>query len=130
MKLFRIAIIIFAFIPLYFGITGTISGAAQLAGGEPAASAVDNQFRYLSGIYIGLAIMLFYAAGDVIARGQIFRLAMLAVFIGGLGRLVSYLTIGGAELWQTGGMVTELLAPPLFLIWQAYVLRRSSNIIR
>lgn len=130
MKIFRIAIIVFAFIPLYFGLSGTISGAAPLVNGEPVASAVDNQYRYLSGVYIGIAIMLFYSAGDVIARAQIFRLAMLAVFIGGIARLVSYLTVGGAEQWQVGGMVTELLAPPLYMLWLALVLKRSSNIIR
>ena len=129
MALFRIAVILFAFIPLYFGVTGIMFGAAQLVGGEPVAGALDNQFRYLSGVYIGIAVMLFYSAGDVAGRATVFRLAILAVFIGGLARLVSYLSVGGAETWQTGGMVLELVTP-VFMLWQGLVIRASRNVIR
>lgn len=138
MALFRIAVILFAFIPLYFGVTGIVFGAAQLSGGEIAsgglggdlgAGALDNQFRYLCGVYIGISIMLFYSAGDVTKRAAVFRLAILAVFIGGLARLVSYLSVGGAETWQTGGMVLEL-ATPVFVLWQGLVIKASRNVIR
>ncbi|MEW4468151.1 DUF4345 domain-containing protein [Parasphingorhabdus sp. JC815] len=128
MTLFRIATIIFAFIPLYFGVTGVIFGAAQLASGE-VAPAIDNQFRYLSGVYIGVAVMLFYSAGNVARRSLAFRLAIIAVFIGGIGRAVSYLTIGVAEMWQVGAMGLELISP-LFILWQGGVIKASRSIIR
>lgn len=128
MTLFRIATIIFALIPLYFGVTGIIFGAAQLSGGD-AATALDNQFRYLSGVYIGIAVMLFYSAGNVVRRAAVFRLAIIAVFIGGLGRAVSYLTVGEAEMWQVGGMGLELISP-LFILWQGAVINRFGNVIR
>lgn len=122
MTLFRIATILFAFIPLYFGVTGIWLGAAQLMDGQPFTNAMDNQFRYLSGVYIGIAAMLFYSAGDIVGRALVFRMAILAVFIGGLGRLVSYLSLGGAESWQLGGMALELIAP-VFILWQAKVIQ-------
>lgn len=130
MTIFRIATIVAAFIPLFFGVTGIIAGAAGLVREPeiyslPDISALDNQYRYLSGIYIGIAVMLFYSAGDVIGRAQVFRMAILAVFIGGLGRLVSYLSMGAAESWQLGGMALELVAP-LFIMWQAKVIKGAS----
>lgn len=130
MTLFRIATILFAFIPLFFGVTGIIAGASGLVR-EPAIyslpdiSALDNQYRYLSGVYIGIAAMLFYSAGDVVGRALVFRMAVLAVFIGGLGRLVSYLSLGGAESWQMGGMALELIAPA-FILWQAKAIGKAS----
>ncbi len=125
MTAFRIATILFALIPLYFGVTGIIFGAAQLMGGDPFTTAMDNQFRYLSGVYIGISAMLFYSAGDIVGRALVFRMAVLAVFIGGLGRLVSYLTVGEPEMWQIGGMALELGAP-IFILWQAKVIGKAS----
>ncbi len=125
MTAFRIATIIFAFIPLYFGVTGIWLGAAQLMGGEPFANAMDNQFRYLSGVYIGIAAMLFYSAGDVIGRALVFRMAVLAVFIGGLGRVVSYLSVGEPPAQLFAGMVLELIAP-VFILWQAKVIGKAA----
>ena len=124
MTLFRSAIYIFGLIPLYFGVTGIVLGAAQLMGGEPFTNAIDNQFRYLSGVYIGIAAMLFYSAGDIVGRALVFRLTILAVFIGGLGRVVSYLSIGAPPAEMVGGMVLELIAP-VFLLWQAKVIGKA-----
>ncbi|WP_108812303.1 DUF4345 family protein [Sphingorhabdus sp. Alg231-15] len=122
MTLFRIAIYIFGLIPLYFGVTGIVLGAAQLMGGEPFTNAMDNQFRYLSGVYIGIAAMLFYSAGDIVGRALVFRLAVLAVFIGGLGRVVSYVNVGAPPAEMVAGMVLELIAP-IFILWQAKVIK-------
>lgn len=125
MTAFRIATIIFAFIPLYFGVTGIWLGAAQLMGGEPFTAAMDNQFRYLSGVYIGISAMLFYSAGDIVGRALVFRLAVLAVFIGGLGRVVSYLSVGEPPTEMFAGMVLELIAP-VFILWQAKMIGKGS----
>ncbi|MEP2103288.1 MAG: DUF4345 domain-containing protein [Parasphingorhabdus sp.] len=124
MKLFRIAIYIFGLIPLYFGLTGIALGAAQLMGGEPFTNAMDNQFRYLSGVYIGIAAMLFYSAGDIVGRALVFRLTVLAVFIGGLGRVVSYLSVGAPPADMVAGMVLELIAP-VFILWQSKVIKEA-----
>lgn len=132
MTLFRVAVILFAFIPLYFGVTGTLSGGAPLAGGDLGAAAgpLDNQFRYLCGVYIGIAVMLFYSVGDVAGRAAVFRLAMLAVFIGGVSRMVSYLSVGNAAPWQESGMVVEMVTPVVLVLWQWMVLKASRNVIR
>ncbi|MEH6757286.1 MAG: DUF4345 domain-containing protein [Parasphingorhabdus sp.] len=125
MTLFPIATILFAVIPLYFGVTGMAFGAAQLMVGEPITTAMDNQFRYLSGVYIGIGLMLFYSAGDILGRALVFRLAIVAVFIGGLARVVSYFNVGEPEPWQMGGMVLELISP-IFILWQTKVLKTAS----
>ena len=119
---FRIVTILIGFIPLWFGINGMFFGAAEHMAGEPFSSAMDNQYRYLSGVYIGVALMIFYSSGDVRRRSELFRFAIIAIFIGGCARAVSYLTIGAPPTEQIAGMVVELLAP-LLLLWRTRALR-------
>ncbi|MEO9599902.1 DUF4345 domain-containing protein [Parasphingorhabdus sp.] len=119
---FRFVTILIGFIPLWFGLNGVFFGAAEHMGGDPFTSAVDNQYRYLSGVYIGVALMIFYSAGDLRRRAMLFRFAIFFFFIGGCARAVSYLTVGPPATEQFLGMIVELLSP-LLLLWQAKVLR-------
>ena len=122
MAAFRILSFLIGFIPLWFGVNGLLFGAAEHMGGDAFSSAMDNQYRYYSGVYICVALMIFYSAGDIRKRAMLFRFAMLFFFIGGCARAVSYLTVGAPPTEQFAGMIVELLAP-LLLLWQAKVLR-------
>jgi hypothetical protein len=122
MAAFRIVSFLIGFIPLWFGINGLLFGAAELMGGEPFSAAMDNQYRYLSGVYLGVALMIFYSAGEIRKRAKLFRFAILFFFIGGCARAVSYLTVGPPPTEQIAAMVIELLSP-LLLLWQTRVLR-------
>ncbi len=122
MAAFRILSFLIGFIPLWYGVNGLIFGAAEHMGGDAFTPAMDNQHRYFSGVYIGVAAMIFYSAGDIRKRAMLFRFAMLFFFIGGCARAVSYLTVGVPPTEQLAGMIVELLAP-LLLLWQAKVLR-------
>ncbi len=122
MVAFRIVTILIGLIPLWFGVNGIYWGATEHMGAEPFSNAMDNQYRYLSGVYIGVAIMIFRSAGDLRRRANLFRFAMLFFFIGGCARAVSYLTVGPPPTEQIAAMVVELLSP-LLLLWQAKALR-------
>jgi ABC-type transport system involved in multi-copper enzyme maturation permease subunit len=122
MAAFRILSFLIGFIPLWFGVNGLLFGAAEHMGGDAFTTAMDNQYRYLSGGYIGVALMIFYSAGEIRKRAMLFRFAMLFFFIGGCARAVSYLTVGQPPTEQFAGMIVELLSP-LLLLWQAKVLR-------
>ena len=122
MAAFRILSFLIGFIPLWFGVNGVFFGAAEHMGADTFSIAMDNQYRYLSGVYIGVAAMIFYGAGDIRKRAMLFRFAMLFFFIGGLARVVSYLTVGPPPTEQFAAMFVEILSP-LLLLWQAKVLR-------
>ncbi|MGB5725056.1 MAG: DUF4345 domain-containing protein [Parasphingorhabdus sp.] len=119
---FRFVTILIGLIPLWFGLNGMFFGAAEHMGAEPFSAAMDNQYRYLSGVYIGVALMIFYSSGDIRRRGDLFRFAIIAIFIGGCARAISYLTIGEPPTEQIAGMIVELLAP-LLLLWRARAVR-------
>jgi len=120
---FRIVTLLVGLIPLWFGINGILWGAAEHMGSEPFTAAMDNQYRYLSGVYIGIALIIFYSAGDLRGRAQFFQLAILAIFIGGCARAVSMLMVGTPPEKLVIGMALELGGPVLLLL-QARVLKR------
>ena len=116
----QIVLIILSLIPLYFGITGVMGGAAGLNGGEAVANALDNQFRYLSAFYLILTFLIWYIVRDIENHTAVFRIAILAIFLGGLARLYCYLAIGTPPQNMIGGMALEL-GSPLLILWQAKV---------
>ena len=116
----QIVLIILSLVPLYFGITGFLGGAASLNGGEAVTNALDNQFRYLSAFYLILTFLIWYIVRDIENHTAVFRIAILAIFLGGLARLYCYLAIGTPPQNMIGGMALEL-GSPLLILWQAKV---------
>lgn len=121
----QIALGIFSLIPLAFSLMGVISGAAHFMpdGGYPEA--LDNQFRYLSAIYLLVTLLLWWAIPNVEKHGTLLTFICGAIFFGGIARLVSHLTLGPGEPEQFIGMIVEL-STPIFLIWQRLVARKAA----
>ncbi len=112
----QIVVGILSLIPAWYGISNVIMGAAALMPAADVTTAIDSQFRYLSGIYIGLAIIIWCVIPRIEEHTFIFRLVVLALFLGGLARLYSYITLGAPPSNMVGGMVLELCLP-LLILW-------------
>ena len=95
-------------------------GAAGFLPTEHVKAAIDSQFRFQSAYYFGLAFLIWYIIPRVEEHTAIFRIIVLFLFVGGLGRLYSYLTIGAPPSNMVGGMILELCLP-LLIIWQAKI---------
>ena len=121
----QIVLFILSLIPLYFAVTGFMGGAAGLNGGEPVSADLDNQFRYLSAFYLMLTFLIWYIIPAPEQHTGIFRIAILAIFLGGLARLYSYTNVGIPQPSMIGGMALELGAP-LLAIWQNMVVKNPS----
>ena len=112
----QIALGIFSLIPLYFGILGIVTGAAYFMADGEYPAAIDNQFRYLSAIYLLVTMLLWWTIPNVEKQGKVLAMLCAAIFIGGLARLLSHSTIGAGSDQQFAGMIIELCVPVL-LIW-------------
>ncbi len=88
--------------------------------GGDVPNALDNQFRYLAGVYAGAVTgTLWWAIPRIEERGAAVRLAAGAVFLGGLGRCISLATVGHpGDPAMMGGLVLELGVVPLLVLWQ------------
>ena len=100
-------------------------GARVLFAGQPAnvPASLDNQLRYLAGVYFGtVTLTLWWALPRIEERHEAVRLAAMGVFLGGIGRVVSIASVGLPEYpAMRAAMVLELVAAPLLVLWQRRV---------
>lgn len=120
----QIFLAIFSLAPLYFGVTGVLFGAAGHMPAEAVTPDLDSQFRYLSGLYIGFTALIWWFIPNIDRHVWLFRLLTLAIFLGGLARLFSYLTVGAPAPELVAGIGIEI-ALPLIIIWQTAVARKA-----
>jgi len=120
----QIVLAVLSLIPLAFAVMGLVGGAAGSNEGVEVTAFLDNQFRYLSAYYLSLFFLIWWVLQDLKNRGAVLRILVLAIFLGGLARLYSYLTIGPPPLRAIGGMVLELGAPVLAL-WHKLAFKKA-----
>lgn len=104
-------------------------GVLQMSLGQPeTASRLDNVHRFLAGIYLGCGIIALWTAITVRQQGTLITLIALAVFLAGIGRLISMTKVGLPEphaLWLAY-VISELLIPCIMVAGQYAATRRRS----
>lgn len=116
----QIVLAILSLIPLTFAVMGLIGGGEIANGGSSVTAELDNQFRYLSAYYLSLFFLIWWVLQDLENRGTVLRLLILAIFLGGLARLYSYLTVGPPPMRAIGGMILEL-GSPVLIFWHGMI---------
>jgi len=119
----QIALGVFSLIPLYFAGLGILNGAAELMP-EGTSAALDNQYRYNSGTYVAISLVIWYCIPQVERHFKLLAIVCIALVLGAVGRLISQNTIGAGTEQQFIGMIIEF-ASPILLIWQQLVARQS-----
>ena len=115
----QVFLVLFSLVPLFFSVQGLLFGA------EDVSPSMDSQFRFLSGIYLVLVVLLWRVIIRIEEEGTLFAFVMLALFVGGLGRVISLLDVGPPTPDVQFGMGVELGAPPLLVFWQRAVAKRG-----
>ena len=121
----QIVLGVLSLIPLTFAILGMALGPAYFMGAEAYPAALDNQYRYLSAIYIAFTFLIWWMIPNIERHATPVRILTGVFFLGGLARLYSHLTIGPGDPEQFVGMILELAAP-LIAVWQGAVVRRAT----
>jgi hypothetical protein len=122
----QVVLAVLALIPFSGGLTTVVLGADRFTGGSPVAAEIDHSLRYLSGFYLGIALLIWYALPRIEQRGLLVVGLTGCIFLGGVGRLVSVLDVGAAEPLQYVLVVFEL-ALPLLILWQRQVARAATR---
>jgi hypothetical protein len=115
---------VFSLIPVIFALLGFLAGAGRLSP-EGVAVDLDNQYRYFSGMYLVVAFLLWSIIPAIEKHGRTLFLISAAIFIGGLGRVVSYMTMGAPSQDLMVGMGIELVVPVVFVVWQRAVAAKA-----
>ncbi len=96
--------------------------------GSHAPANLDNQFRYLSGVYVAVTIGIWYALPEIERRLAIMRIIGAAIMLGAVGRLLSMRSHGVPDdPAMIVGVVLEGVVVPLLLLWQARIARQYGH---
>jgi Domain of unknown function (DUF4345) len=127
-RLLQAAVALGCLSPLVFGLKGVIEGPAMLAGVDPGQSAPDlmSHYRYLSGLFLGLGLVLLSCVPRIELATARFRWAAGAIVVGGLARALG-LALGDApSLGHQLALGAELGLTPALVLWQSRVARLSA----
>ncbi len=103
-----------------FGIHDPIYASAAL----PEHALLDSNLRFLSGIWLGLGLAVYWMLPNIAKHTTLFRALWGMIFIGGLGRLLSMFAVGWPPAPFIGFTVLEIVGAPLFVAWQTAVANR------
>lgn len=114
--------VVIAAIGAYYLITGT-AGVAETSGGAVNAS-LESQFRFFSAMMIGVGAA-FIAIAIKFQWANMLWLVCLMVFLGGIGRVLSWAFSGTPHFTLIILMIVELAFPPALLVWHRFIAKTS-----
>ena len=62
--------------------------------GLPRAPILDSNLRFFGGVWLGIGLAMLWLVPSIEHQGVLFRALWVAVFLGGVGRLLSRIMIG------------------------------------
>ena len=127
-RLLQAAVALGCLSPFYFGLKGAIEGPAMLAGVDPGQSAPDliSHYRYLSGLFLGLGLVLASCVPRIERATARFRWAAGAIVVGGLARALGFALGDAPSLGHQLALGAELGLTPALVLWQGRVARLSA----
>lgn len=135
-RIFQLLILILAiicFVPGGASAFGGMNGSAALGGGEMIFNAdsilrgfADNQYRFGFGVFFAQGLALLFFLRNIELNATVFRFVVLALFIGGLGRLSNIMEYGLVDPQVVGPTVIELIIVPLLALWHKRVIKTVS----
>ncbi|MEL7546120.1 MAG: DUF4345 family protein [Pseudomonadota bacterium] len=90
-----------------------------------ALAMADNSVRFLAGVWIATGIGLFICLRNITENATLFSVIMGGLFLGGLGRLLSFYQLGIVDAFVIPTAI-ELILPPIAIALQSALARRSS----
>jgi hypothetical protein len=86
--------------------------------GLAEAPVLDSNLRFFGGIWLGIGLAMLWLVPSIERQGTLFRVLWLAILLGGVGRVLSWIVIGQPPKPYIGFILLELLGAPLFIYWQ------------
>ena len=108
-------------------IPGVLWGPSFLGHPPVIPTDLDSHFRYVSGIFLGVLLLIIGCIPGIEHKGPRFRMLGGVIVVGGLCRLVSLIAVGVPSFGHKLGLCAELGVVPLLMLWQAHLARRFAG---
>lgn len=112
--------LVLSLLPATFALLAIIVGSERFVDDAATNVALDNNYRYLGGIYLAVSLLALWSVREIEDRVDALTFATGAIFLGAFGRLVSI-----AELGVPSGTTWVVLAVELSALPLAMTFRRS-----
>lgn len=125
-NVFRTVVVLVGLVIAGFGAYYLILGTAGLPDTEagPVNPTLENQFRFFSAMMIGVGAA-FITIAVKFQWANMLWLVCLMVFVGGIGRVLSWAFSGTPNYILIILMIVELAFPPALLVWHKYIAKTS-----
>lgn len=116
----QVLTVLLSLVPILTGIVTMLGIYDPLyaSGGVPALPALDSNLRFFGGVWLGLGLALLRLVSRIEHEAALFRVIWGAIFIGGVGRLLSMAFVALPPLPFIGFTALEIIGAPLFIYWQ------------
>ena len=84
----------------------------------PALPVLDSNLRFFGGAWLGLGLAMLWLVPRIESQTVLFRVIWGAIFLGGIGRLLSIVLIDTPPIPFIGFTALELIGAPLLVYWQ------------
>jgi hypothetical protein len=113
-RLLQIADAVLWLLPLTTSLSSILSGPNAISAYVSDSPELYSHFRYLSGIFLGVALGFLSCIPNIERKSERFKLLTACVVLGGLAPLLSLVVIGQPSALHLVGLALELgVAPAL-----------------
>ena len=111
---------VLALVPLATGVVTMlgVSDPIYASAAVPALPILDSNLRFFGGVWLGLGFALLWLVRHIESQTMLFRTIWGAIFLGGVGRLLSIWLVGAPPVPFVGFTALEIIGAPLFVYWQ------------
>jgi Domain of unknown function (DUF4345) len=106
----------------WFGNRNPAFGVHDLA--DPAK--LDTALRYFAGLWLAIGLAALWISSRLERERTLFVALWGMVFLGGVGRVISLVTVGSPGAMFLFFMCVELLASPALIVWHGRITSRVS----
>jgi hypothetical protein len=92
-----------------------------MVGADGVGVTADSHYRYLSGLLLGIALCYWSCVPQIERKGARLSLLTFLVFVGGIGRAMSLVSLGAPSRFHVAALAIELAVAPAVWLWQRRV---------